>query len=452
MTATLGFTLSQTPAKAATAGAMQVPGIGRGAGAASGANPFAGLLAALQGGPTPPQGGAQQPGDGMEGSVDGQAEAQSQLLAGLGSLIVNAQSAFEAAQFPQDKVEILREFLATFRLRLEELNGDGVAAVFPGSFLVADGSDPAGIDALTVQSGPAAVATAILSAIGLVVPKDPTALAAANGGPLATGVAQEPAARRLPTALTTFGHAPDGSPDGAAPPELQQARGLQGQLVGLGSTDGRGQQETSTAVSVRKEAAGAQIGAVAQLGAEPAGFSRPMTEVGEMMVASLGRAAPSGTEAALQNSRPSIDMPPSPALVRHVADQISGARFTEGNTRIELTPRGLGDIEIDMRHDEAGKLRIVLKAENPAVLNAFRHDRDALLDALRDGGAATDGADLSFESFAGHQSRQQSEQERWRSVVLGTGPAVAEPSSATGLPALSGPIRPFAQSGLDIIT
>jgi hypothetical protein len=96
MTATLGFTLSQTPAKAATAGAMQVPGIGRGAGAASGANPFAGLLAALQGGPTPPQGGAQQPGDGMEGSVDGQAEAQSQLLAGLGSLIVNAQSAFEA--------------------------------------------------------------------------------------------------------------------------------------------------------------------------------------------------------------------------------------------------------------------------------------------------------------------------------------------------------------------
>lgn len=93
-------------------------------------------------------------------------------------------------------------------------------------------------------------------------------------------------------------------------------------------------------------------------------------------------------------------LPPPSGFARNLVQQIRSASFTGGQTRIALAPRGLGEIEIDMRPDESGRLRIILRAENPAVLQALRGDRDGLLLALSDGGAGVEDADLEFEDFS----------------------------------------------------
>lgn len=100
--------------------------------------------------------------------------------------------------------------------------------------------------------------------------------------------------------------------------------------------------------------------------------------------------------------------PPATGFARNLAQQIRHAKFTDGHTRVTLAPRGLGEIEIDMRPDEAGKLRIVLRAENPAVLHALRGDRDGLLMTLTESGADVRDADLSFEDFS-HRQRRNAE-------------------------------------------
>lgn len=100
--------------------------------------------------------------------------------------------------------------------------------------------------------------------------------------------------------------------------------------------------------------------------------------------------------------------PPASGFARNLAQQIRQAQFTDGHTRITLAPRGLGEIEIEMRPDEAGKLRIVLRAENPAVLHALRGDRDGLLLTLTESGADVRDADLSFEDFS-HRQRRNAE-------------------------------------------
>lgn len=107
---------------------------------------------------------------------------------------------------------------------------------------------------------------------------------------------------------------------------------------------------------------------------------------------------------------------PSPqhGLARNLAGQIRGVNFSEGTTRIELTPQGLGTIEIEISPDEQGKLRVVLRAENPAVLNAMRSDRDMLAGLLRDGGTSVDDSAMSFEDFG--QQRRAAGQETAEAV------------------------------------
>ena len=103
----------------------------------------------------------------------------------------------------------------------------------------------------------------------------------------------------------------------------------------------------------------------------------------------------------------SADPSASYMFARTVAAQIRGKVFEEGKTRVELSPRGLGDVEVEVSRDEAGKLRVILRVENPAVLTAFRQDREALLSTLREGGFEIEESELSFEDFDGHGFQQQ---------------------------------------------
>lgn len=118
---------------------------------------------------------------------------------------------------------------------------------------------------------------------------------------------------------------------------------------------------------------------------------------------SEARAIPTSLTAAQRPAEPAV--PQTSGFARNLAQQIRSANISEGNTRIALAPRGLGEIEIDLRPDEAGKLRIVLRAENPAVLQALRGDRDGLLLALSEGGTTVDDAELEFEDFSRKQRR-----------------------------------------------
>ncbi|PCH94798.1 MAG: hypothetical protein COB84_07085 [Rhodobacteraceae bacterium] len=90
---------------------------------------------------------------------------------------------------------------------------------------------------------------------------------------------------------------------------------------------------------------------------------------------------------------------PAKSFSQNVASQLQGKLSSEGITRIELAPRGLGNILIELQTKETGEIQIIVKAENPAVLHALRTDRDALLSALPNNISAQDGIDLEFEEF-----------------------------------------------------
>ncbi len=271
---------------------------------------------------------------------------------------------------------------------------------------------------------------------------------------LASSAAALGAGRPVPDAVRGQRLAVSAPPIFSSRLETAEPRAAQREMPGFVSL-GDAEVKASNALFAPQKEAGA-LGSISGLAprsmAETAGLLATLSEAGGASSALSSRATLSGLDATSFNVRVGAEQQAAPAFVRHLAAQVSGARITEGTTRIELTPRGLGDIEIDMRHDEAGKLRIVLKAESPVVLNAFRQDREILLNALRDGPVAGTETDLSFESFEGHQSRQHSEQERWHSAFAGDGAVVAGPEAPSTDLLASTPATSPASSGLDIIT
>ncbi|MCE8008956.1 hypothetical protein [Aestuariivita sp.] len=76
-----------------------------------------------------------------------------------------------------------------------------------------------------------------------------------------------------------------------------------------------------------------------------------------------------------------------------IAAQIRNARVGDGLTRVELSPRGLGGIDIEVSSDRDGALTVVIRAENSTVLSALREMREPLADML----AMGNGGALSFE-------------------------------------------------------
>ncbi|MDK3016730.1 flagellar hook-length control protein FliK [Pseudodonghicola flavimaris] len=79
-----------------------------------------------------------------------------------------------------------------------------------------------------------------------------------------------------------------------------------------------------------------------------------------------------------------------------LADQVRVAEVSEGRTRIELAPRGLGGLEVDVTTADDGTLSVVVRAENSQVLNALRADRETLALALGDLG----GGSLDLQGFS----------------------------------------------------
>jgi hypothetical protein len=83
-------------------------------------------------------------------------------------------------------------------------------------------------------------------------------------------------------------------------------------------------------------------------------------------------------------------------------NQVSAVDIQEGTTRIELTPRGLGTVEVEMRTNSDGSLSVVVRAENHAVLSSLRQEHDLLAAVITE----HQSVDLDFQEF--EQGREQS--------------------------------------------
>lgn len=97
----------------------------------------------------------------------------------------------------------------------------------------------------------------------------------------------------------------------------------------------------------------------------------------------------------------------SSGFASNLTSQIKSAQLNEGTTRIELAPRGLGGIEIDIARNASGDMQVTIRAENTSVLSALRENREMLLNMLHQNGTTVGSANLEFESFGQDGSRQQ---------------------------------------------
>lgn len=108
---------------------------------------------------------------------------------------------------------------------------------------------------------------------------------------------------------------------------------------------------------------------------------------------------------------------PARSFSQNVASQLQGKTLNEGITRIELAPRGLGNIIIELKTKETGDIQIVVKAENSAVIHALRTDRDMLLSTLSNEVSTQDAIDLEFEEFTNGQFNREDEGVNWGETV-----------------------------------
>ncbi|MBO9428650.1 flagellar hook-length control protein FliK [Sulfitobacter sp. R18_1] len=89
--------------------------------------------------------------------------------------------------------------------------------------------------------------------------------------------------------------------------------------------------------------------------------------------------------------------------------QIKTADLGDKKTRIELAPKGLGEIEINIENDASGKMRAVIRVENPAVLELMKTDKAQLMDLLSQKGIDLGDGSLDLEGFSKDEREEQGE-------------------------------------------
>ncbi len=125
------------------------------------------------------------------------------------------------------------------------------------------------------------------------------------------------------------------------------------------------------------------------------GFDDVITPIRDIALPSLR------VEQQFNNAPSNLQARPNPTVsyVQNLTSQIQSQAINEGVTRIELSPRGLGNILIDLQKQETGGMQVIMRAENPAVLNVLRTDRDTLINIISDGNAFEKDVSLDFEGF-----------------------------------------------------
>lgn len=113
--------------------------------------------------------------------------------------------------------------------------------------------------------------------------------------------------------------------------------------------------------------------------------------------------------AALQGKGPA-EGSQSTRFAQVISKQIQSVKIGGDRTVVQLSPGGLGAIEIEVSTDEDGVLKVILRAENAMVLNAMRNDRETVLQALSQITRNNDATNLEFQEF-NRQFNQSHDQE-----------------------------------------
>lgn len=355
--------------------------------------------------------------------LPGNALARSAAFEGLTAEIEDLTASLIAEPGQIDPLEAIAQFTAI----LQQFDMATGANATQTLVINLSGLDPDGLAQLDAISGhPALLLGALSELAGLPKPE--------GFGAMFTSVAQKtpPTSARVPEGPTLAQGliAESRVPGSLSPVEQEPLSGQQGGQLASGPPPSNPAASPVLRGMILAGLAGSGDGA------QPDAVALPAT-LSEARPVSAG-----GPEIA-RPSEPSL--PPPSGFARNLTQQIRSASFTDGQTRITLAPRGLGEIEIDMLPDEAGKLRIVLRAENPAVLQALRGDRDGLLLALADGGTNVEDANLDFEDFSRRHSRDGGAEQ----VPPGDAPGAVADEAATQ----STPQPRFIGTGaLDILT
>ena len=116
-----------------------------------------------------------------------------------------------------------------------------------------------------------------------------------------------------------------------------------------------------------------------------------------------------------------------------LVNQVRAVDIQEGTTRIELSPRGLGSIEIEMRTNADGSLAVVVRAENDAVLSSLREERDLLAAIIGENASGS----LDFQEYSQGQNDEQSGQNG--NGLMSSSEEEAADGSAEEAPIVNGP-------------
>lgn len=134
--------------------------------------------------------------------------------------------------------------------------------------------------------------------------------------------------------------------------------------------------------------------------------------------------APSEKEApreAEARSRPAPAAGFRSPLAANVASQLQGHDLRDGAVTIRLKPHGMGLIEVEIARNARGDNEVLLRVQNPMVLEALRGERQAMADILSGQGG------LSMELFLPDQEKQRQEQKKASGASTGLAPEQGEP-------------------------
>ncbi|WP_417672504.1 flagellar hook-length control protein FliK [Pseudodonghicola sp.] len=194
--------------------------------------------------------------------------------------------------------------------------------------------------------------------------------------------------------------------------------------------------------------AAASVGAVGGGDGAGAGTSdnnrRRLTVEDVLSALSQGGASRQGQVASGVDTAARSDVAEPPRFAEVLTEQIRAAEISDGHTRIELNPRGLGALEVDVSTTDDGLLNVVVRAENPGVLNALKADRDLLAQALGNLG----GGALDLQSFSQGSDQRGSDQRAAPSMIASAmeSPAVASAGEVVA------PADRIGGGRLDIVT
>ena len=121
---------------------------------------------------------------------------------------------------------------------------------------------------------------------------------------------------------------------------------------------------------------------------------RDMVQIIPEEVVSALQAA-SETQSANQAQQAGRPDAPQAKFTQAGIGQLRAVDIQEGTTKVELNPRGLGSVEIEMKTNADGSLSVVVRAESAHVLSSLREERELLAQIIAQGGDAS----VDFQEF-----------------------------------------------------